>query len=201
MNELTKMGFTYDVTQLSPKGDIVDHQIVHNIIPNEGITQLLKMMFTYYNGSASYKPYIFETFLFNFMESDYVPKVTDTWLKEAASLYGCDGSLFDAIAGSKESQVLNLSPYDDTNCFNLVLGSNNLVTTKEIKYVFSDFKTITGIFCGLIITTRSSYTSTWNKLITNSNYKLLSAALFYTPIQMVPGGTLKFKAAFTLIPA
>lgn len=199
MNELTKMGFTYDVTQLSPEGEIVSHQVVPNIMINEGITKLLEGIFI--KSSDSYKYNNWPRYGFMFMENDYTPKPTDTFYNSSTmSLYGVDPSIWNEAAGSS-SNTLYMRPLDG-NAFSLVIGSNNLVSSREINYTFSKFKTITGCFIMMVVGTGSfSASSTWETLLQQSQMRLLSAALFYTPIQMVPGGTLKISAAFSLFSA
>lgn len=205
MNDLTKMGFVYDVTQLSQEGEVVNHQIIHNIIPNEGLKVLYECFFPRYvnpsfdqEGPTNVKNG--RTFLFNFMENDYQPQVTDTWLKTVPTYYGCDGTLYDAQVGAT-TNVLLLSPYYDAASFSLATGSENLIVSKEISYTFNEYRTITGIFCGFCTSLRAGQSTLWSSLITAARFRLLSAALFYTPIQMVPQGVLKFKTAFTLIPS
>ena len=212
MNELTKMGFVYDVTQLSPEGEIVDHQIVRNIIPNQGILALYKSFFWLKDPATnayfaySGKNGTYTTWTFNFMQSDYVPKVTDTWTNEAKNLYGSDGTIYDSGLGS--SNPLHLYSYRNSNKtsyptkWDLVLGSDNLVKIKnDISITFTEFKTLTGIFCGICDNADIYNSRSWNNISSFTHISLLSAALFYTPIQMVAGGTLKFNCAFTLIPS
>ena len=212
MNELTKMGFVYDVTQLSPEGEIVDHQIVRNIIPNQGILALYKSFFwlkdpaTNADFTYSGKNNSWTYWFFNFMQSDYVPQKTDTWTNEAKNLYGCDGVIYDSLIGS--SNPLRKVSYRNSDktkyptVWSLVLGSDNLVKiTDDISITFTEFKTLTGIFCGMNDNAIFSTSHNWSKINSFTSISLLSAALFYTPIQMVAGGTLKFNCAFTLIPS
>lgn len=211
MNELTKMGFIYDVTQFSPNGDIVCNQKIHNIIPLQGIFALYKSFFwmkdpstnTWYSCSGKNNSYTY--WFFNFMQSDYVPKQTDTWNYEAKNLYGCDGSIFDSfLGGTNPLMIYSYRTTDKKNyptVWELTLGSDNLVKLKnDISIVFTEFKTLTGIFVGMIDQAGYSENTNWDSISSSKYISLLSAALFYTPIQMVPGGTLKLNCAFTLIP-
>lgn len=212
MNELTKMGFVYDVTQLSPEGEVVEHQIVHNIIPNQGILALYKSFFWLKDPSTgSYFTYSGKngsntTWCFNFMQSDYVPKITDTWTNEAKNLYGSDGTIYDSGLGVSNPLYFYSYRYSDKTNYppkwDLVLGSDNLVKiANDISITFTEFKTLTGIFCGMCDGGLISYSRSWSDISNYTSISLLSAALFYTPIQMVAGGTLKFNCAFTLIPS
>lgn len=40
-----KMGFFYEVTQISPEGIVIAHERVHNLMPNEGIQHVIKRLF------------------------------------------------------------------------------------------------------------------------------------------------------------
>lgn len=45
MMERKKVGFTYEVTQISPSGVVIAHEKVHNLMPNEGIQHVIKLLF------------------------------------------------------------------------------------------------------------------------------------------------------------
>lgn len=187
MNESVKMGFTYDVIQLSPEGKIVSHQKVNNIMINEGLSLFLQGLFL--------KKSPPKNFFIQFIETDYQPLSTDTFKTSAEANYGIDKTLWDNYV-TNSSQITNPLL---TN-FSTVSGSNDLISSNEVNYTFTEYKTITGACLIFDISpTTITGSTTWKHLLTRAY--LISAALFYTPVQIVPNGTLKLRLNFSLISA
>lgn len=45
MNTKERAGFFYEITQISPSGVVIAHEKVHNLMPNEGIQHVIKLLF------------------------------------------------------------------------------------------------------------------------------------------------------------
>ena len=124
MKEKKLIGFTYEVTQISPSGIVVAHEKVHNLMPNEGITHILNAIFLSGNAAAGWyiAPYT----------NNYTPVVTDT----AATF----------VASSNET-----SDYSETTRqkFNAVLASDGLSvvnTGSEAEFTFTAATRVAGLF-------------------------------------------------------
>lgn len=185
MNERAKIGFTYDVKQLSPEGKIISQQKVRNKMINEGVTFFLESIFL--NDRQKTPP---TTFVVQFIETDYVPLPTDVFKTNAFKNYGIDFTLWDN----------NKKPFFITFSSNI---ADNIISSNEISYTFTEYKTITGA-CILLGSARNN--NSINVNYTTSTYLkkngiLVSSALFYTPVQIVPNGVLKLRLNFELIPA
>lgn len=184
MNELAKMGFIYDVEQIDPNGQIVGKQKVKNIITNEGINTFLKQYFslkgTSYSGSN--KP--ISKYALLFIESDQAPEKTDVF-KTSWEKYKVDMQLWSDYIGNKNHPMLLT--------FNKVSGSDELITSNKITYTFTEYKVITGC---CIIGGSMSYNSS---IAAIKNCFGISAALFYTPVQIVPNGSISITPSFTVI--
>ena len=124
MKDNQHLGFYYEVEQISPSGIVVARERVENIMPNEGITHILNVIFL--TGSKASGWYIAP------YTNSYTPVSTDT----AASF----------VSSSNES-----SDYAETTrpAFNCVLSSDNLSvinTGNEAEFTFTAATRVTGLF-------------------------------------------------------
>lgn len=124
MKEKKLIGFTYEVTQISPSGIVIAHEKVHNIMPNEGITHIINVIFLAGTKASGWyiAPYT----------NAYTPVSTDT----AATF----------VASANET-----SDYSQTTRpqFNAVLSSDNLSvinTGNEAEFTFTAATRVTGLF-------------------------------------------------------
>lgn len=182
MNELAKMGFIYDVEQIDPNGQVVGKQKVKNIITNEGIASLYKCVFSGSTLNSRSKP--FNYFCLVFIESDQAPQKTDIF-KNFYEKYKIDFQLWADYIGNKEHPLMLT--------FSKVSGSDELITGSKITYTFSEYKVITGC---CILGASQSYNAS---ILALKNYPCISAALFYTPVQIVPKGSISITPSFTVI--
>ena len=202
MKNKLRMGFEYEITHISPEGKTLEKQKVHNIMINEGITNFLKCVFIKQvnSNSADWESRC-SAFTYAFMESEYEPQPTDKLFNgnNAFDLYGVDYNN-TLLSQGKYYKYYTLMTSD------IKLGKDNIsIIIGEGYYKFTGYKTLTGV-CLF----RNNFSNQTNKVgafsisSLNSLLKgcvLISAAKFKTPIQVNPGGTIRAKSNFIVLPA
>ena len=123
MKEKKLIGFTYEVTQISPSGIVIAHEKVHNLMPTEGIRHVVERLFM----SADKQSWYIGAYT-----NSYAPVSTDT----AATF----------VASSNET-----SDYSQATrpAFTPVLSSDNLSVTNtgnEAEFTFTANTRVTGLF-------------------------------------------------------
>ena len=194
MNEL-KMGFTYDVTHIAPNGEEVEHQKVHNVMMNLGLTKFLNSVFNSESTDSS--------FVYGLMETSYQPSASDTIDSGAFDLYGWDSRL---LFGWDNRDDCPFIVYNSDAAKPIVLNNDGVsVSLPEKSIPFVGYKVITGCFLlhdfngGINHDYPSQH---WTNIALRSdNCLILSAATFETPMQIEPNGILKIKAGFSAVSA
>lgn len=123
MMERKKVGFTYEVTQISPSGVVIAHEKVHNLIPTEGIKYILNRIFVSETG---------QTWYIGAYTNSYTPVATDT--------------MASFVASSNET-----SDYSQATrpTFTPIIGSDNVSVTNtgsEAEFTFTVATRVTGLF-------------------------------------------------------
>lgn len=123
MMERKKVGFTYEVTQISPSGVVIAHEKVHNLMPNEGIKHIIDILFN--NGTQ-------ETWYIGCYTNQYTPLATDT----AATFTGNAGEIdsYTAAARPKFTPIVSEDGLSVTN------------TGSEAEFVFNAISNVKGLF-------------------------------------------------------
>ena len=195
------MGFEYEITHIAPTGEILEKQKVHNIMINEGITNFLKCVFIkQVNANSSDWISRYSAFTYAFMESEYEPQSTDSLNgNNALDLYEVDYNNTLLSQG-------NYYKYYTLMTSDIKLGKDNIsVIIGEGYYKFTGYKRLTGV-C-LFRNNFANQTNKTSSFSISSLYSLLrgctliSAAKFKTPIQVNPGGTIRAKSNFIVLPA
>ena len=124
MNDNQHLGFYYEVEQISPSGIVVARERVENIMPNEGISHIINVIFLSSSKQSNWyiAPYT----------NSYTPVVTDT----AATF----------VASANES-----SDYTSSTrvVFNSALSSDGLSvvnTGNEAEFTFTVATRVSGLF-------------------------------------------------------
>ena len=213
MEELAKIGFTYDVTQFSPEGEEVSHQVTKNLITNQGIQYLYSVIFSikykaaYENGNST-SIVVNETatpiFLLGFIENNCIPNKNDLFPK-CIKKYNFTTDLWDQASLSPKTNYF-ISNYYDERKNSVLNGEDRVLQLSDFLYVEKKFRVITGFFL-LYKHYYSGFgpSSKYSSIVNDSQGThapgvcLLSAAQLPSPVQMVPNGTLKIKTGFTLI--
>ena len=187
--EKLSFGFQYDIVHLSPKGDLLDKQRVKNLIPNEGITEFLKV---YFLAKGSDKE-----FVFGFIESEYEPKVTDSVAGKCYDYYESD--IANVITG-KRYTVTNSDPYN-YQCPMMPNIRTMMNDQKGVQFGTAFFKadgkkTLTGVW----LSKKNGWAMTGsNMTFSIKNYSvLISVAKFKNPIITTNGSVVKVSAQFKL---
>lgn len=182
MQENCKLGFTYDVTQLSPNGDIVSHQIVKNLLTTHFLAACLYIYFKLgsVDFSLSSSPYYL-----NFLRNDYKGNINDKWIQTDIVKYGFS----------------SLPSINTTNGFTGLTFSfqqnDNTSVVAEYTKTFDTIDTLTGVF----ITKYMYLKNPTQEFFSNSkNITIASVAPFLYPVQMFPNGTLNIKISFSGLP-
>ena len=187
MNELSNIGFVYDLTHFDPKGNEVEHQRVHNLIPNEGIKWMLGKVFTpenifQYNTKYSALNYL----ILGLMKALHTPNKFDTlrgtneYFDEpdaTTDLYYYNKSLDRKVSNDK---ITNTVTFDMTGNYYGYYG-----------YQFKNPTLITGVFVYKQNEGGQKYTERCGAL--------LSEAMLPTPIYMEKDGVLDIKCGFTMV--
>lgn len=123
MNTKEKMGFYYEITQISPSGVVIARERVHNIMPNEGIKHVIQRCFL--NATA-------QTWYIGAYTNAYTPVATDTM------------ATFVASSGETSAYTATTRP-----AFTAVLSTDGLSVTNtgsEAEFAFNAQTTVTGLF-------------------------------------------------------
>jgi hypothetical protein len=227
MNELSNIGFTYDIKTFTPGGEKKDDFSVHNLITDEGIKFILGKLFFPENNvseTSSLQYNKFNNFFISFMTKQHTPNAKDTY---PTFLTGCGeadigsdnllettitaDTVISSLTGENSRFQRYFSSTDGLNTqtntmtfFNAqnFYGSNYNDTNKYIvctkKYLL-----LTGIFMSV-----SHQTGDWLNCFggTLSIYSttpvfLLSEAMFPEPILLEVGGKLQVNCGCTVISA
>lgn len=124
MNENKHLGFYYEVEQISPSGIVVARERVENIMPNEGITHIINVIFL--SGTKAGGWYIAP------YTNSYTPVSTDS------------AATFVASANETSDYAQTTRPV-----FNCVLSSDNLSvinTGNEAEFTFTAATRVSGLF-------------------------------------------------------
>lgn len=138
MKNLERIGFTYEVTQISPEGIVIAHEKVHNLMPTEGIKHVIERLFL--NGTA-------QNWYIGAYTNSYTPVAADT------------AATFVASANETAAYTQATRP-----AFTAVLSSDNLSVTntgQEAEFTFNASTRVTGLF----ISSNSAKSSTTGILL------------------------------------
>lgn len=118
-----KIGFFYEITQISTSGVVIAHEKVHNLMPNEGIQHVIKLLFQNDTSQSWFiAPYT----------NSYTPVAADTMAG------------FVASAGETEAYTQATRP-----AFTPSLSSDGLSVTNtgsEAEFTFNANTRVTGLF-------------------------------------------------------
>jgi hypothetical protein len=123
MKENQHLGFYYEVEQISPSGIVVARERVENIMPNEGIQHVIKLIFQ--NDTK-------QSWFIGAYTNTYTPVATDTL------------ALFPTSAGETAAYTQATRP-----AFTPVLSSDGLSVTNtgsEAEFTFNAATRVTGLF-------------------------------------------------------
>lgn len=198
MNEQSKLGFTYEVTQFLPNGEEKEHFVVHNLVPNEGLALFIEALFQPKN-SAFY--------LQNFWNFSICSEIGR---ENSPTLYYMTNYVEPHASDAFSETILNTSTYGvfqdvDTYgtktpvkkelSFSMASDLISLRSSSPVTHTFLAPVLITGVAVtmGRDIIDISDSESSYRKLV--------SAALFPNPLQMEKNGLLTVQVGFTLISA
>lgn len=123
MNTKERAGFFYEITQISPSGVVIAHEKVHNLMPNEGIQHVIKLLFQ--NDTA-------QSWFIGAYTGNYTPIASDTL------------ATFPTVATETSDYSSATRP-----AFTPVMSSDGLSVTNtgsEAEFTFTANTRVTGLF-------------------------------------------------------
>lgn len=123
IHDSEKIGFYYEVTQISPEGIVIARERVHNLMPNEGIKHVIQRCFL--NATS-------QTWYIGAYTNSYTPLVTDTMANFVSS--SNETSAYTAATRPAFTPVLSTDGLSVTN------------TGSEAEFTFNAQTTVTGLF-------------------------------------------------------
>ena len=217
MNETAEMGFTYDVKVFNSKHEQTDHQIVHNLITDEG-----KEFFLCHFFALKQKPIrhpdmwnnitdLSTTLTLSFMTNAHTPNATfdfgysfwqavgsanlvnTFYINTTKKITSSDFNIDNVQVGGLET--MNKKTWD--------ASTNTLLLTPTDQYgtdVILALKPVllTGCF---LLTSNKLYGWSYDASQTSGDLIIVSEAMFKSPIQMEKGSYIRVEPSFTLISA
>jgi hypothetical protein len=217
MNETAEMGFTYDVKVFNSKHEQTDHQIVHNLITDEGkefflcnffslkqkpirhpdmwkdITDLTKILTLAFMTNTHTPNETFD-FGYSFWQASGAASLVNTFYVNTIKNITSDTFNIDSVQVSG-MQAMNKRTWDSS--------TNTLLLTPTDQYgtdVILTLKPVLLTGCFLLTT---DYPNGWSYDAeqTKGTLIIVSEAMFKSPIQMEKGSYIRVEPSFTLISA
>lgn len=217
MNETAEMGFTYDVKVFNSKHEQTDHQVVHNLITDEGkefflchffslkqkpirhpdmwnnITDLSTTLILAFMTNAHTPNETFD-FGYSFWQASGAPNLVDTFYINTTKKITSSTFNIDAISSSGMESMDKKTWDSSTNTLLLTpfdqYGTDVILALKPVL--------LTGCF---LLTSNKTYGWSYDASQTSGTVIIISEAMFKSPIQMEKGSYIRVEPSFTLISA
>lgn len=217
MNETAEMGFTYDVKVFNSKHEQTDHQIVHNLITDEG-----KEFFLCHFFALKQKPIrhpdmwnnitdLSTSLALSFMTNAHTPNATfdfgySFW--QAVGSANLVETFYISTTKKITSSTFNIDSVSATGMQIMATktwnsSTNTLLLAPSDQYgkdVILALKPVllTGCF---LLTSNKMYGWSYDASQTSGDLIIVSEAMFKSPIQMEKGSYIRVEPSFTLISA